>query len=143
LPVDFAKVLQENHSDLRKYLSLQELIPLLRKSELLTAEEWDEISLRQQTQQQKVDYFVQLLPRKGGHAYEKFLTCLELEKEHSGHVELAEKIKETAAKLTVQLMSTNACEEVTCHAVYSTKGFMAYVPVVIGCCSSGMVGHHC
>ena len=123
MPVNFAKVLQENHSDLRKYLSLKELIPLLRKLELLTAEEWDEISLRQQTQQQKVDYLVQLLPRKGEHAYEKFLTCLELEKEHSGHVELAEKIKETAAKLTVQLISTNACEEVTCHAVCSMKGF--------------------
>ena len=114
LPVNFAKVLQENHSDLRKYLSLQELIPLLRKLELLTEEEWDEISHKQLTRQQKIDYLVQLLPRKGEHAYEKFVTCLELEKEHSAHMELAEKIKETAAKLTegIQLLSTNTYEEV-------------------------------
>ncbi|XP_065907597.1 uncharacterized protein [Dysidea avara] len=113
LPVNFAKVLQENHSDLRKYLSLQELIPLLRKLELLTEEEWDEISHKQLTRQQKIDYLVQLLPRKGEHAYEKFVTCLELEKEHSAHMELAEKIKETAAKLTegIQLLSTNTYEE--------------------------------
>jgi len=107
--------LQENHSDLRKYLSLQELIPLLRKLELLTVEDWDEISQKQLTRQQKIDYLVQLLPRKGEHAYEKFINCLESEKEHSAHMELAEKIKETAAQLAepqVKLTSTNIYEEV-------------------------------
>ena len=55
LSVSFTKVLQENHSDLRQYLNLQELIPLLRKFELLTIEEWDEISghHKQLTQQQR------------------------------------------------------------------------------------------
>ena len=137
LSVSFAKVLQENHSDLRQYLSLQELIPLLRKFELLTTEEWDEISghHKQLTQQQRVDYLVKLLPRKGEHAYEKFVTCLESEKEHSAHLELAKKMKETVVKLAEiktlaksNLQSTtNTCEtqEVrnfsTCHFMQYTK----------------------
>ncbi|XP_065907540.1 uncharacterized protein [Dysidea avara] len=98
-PVNFDRVLQEHHSDLRQCLSLQELIPLLRKHELLTKEEWEEISCKQ-THQKKIDHLVQLLPRKGEHAYEKFVTCLESEKEHPSHLELADKIKKTAEEMT-------------------------------------------
>jgi len=99
--MNFDRVLQEHHSDLRQCLSLRELIPMLRKHELLTKEEWEEISCKQLTHQKRIDYLVQLLPRKGEHAYEKFITCLESEKEHPSHMELAVKMKRTATELTM------------------------------------------
>jgi len=97
--VNFDRVLQEHHSDLRSSLSLLELIPLLRKFDLLTKEEWDVLQSSKQTQNQKVDYLVGILPRKGEHACSKFIDCLESEKEHTAHQELADKLKSTATKL--------------------------------------------
>ena len=52
-----------------------------------------------QTINQKIDYLVGLLPRKGAHAFSNFVTCLESEKEHPAHQELADKLKSTATIL--------------------------------------------
>lgn len=73
---------------------MQELYPLLRKRELLTAEEWEEI-LGKQTRLQKIDQLIQILPQKGESAYLKFIDCLESEDEHPAHKELAIKLKDT------------------------------------------------
>ncbi|XP_065907298.1 uncharacterized protein [Dysidea avara] len=97
--VNFERILQKHHSDLRKSLGLEELIPLLREFDLLTKEEWDALSNKQTTQNQKIDFLVGLLPRKGEHAYTNFVTCLESEKEHPAHQELADQLRGTAAKL--------------------------------------------
>jgi len=92
--MNFAKLLQEHHSDLRQCLNIHELIPLLRKQELLTAEEWEEISIKQ-TRWQKIDQLIQILPRKGESAYLRFIGCLDSESEHPAHKELAIKLKNT------------------------------------------------
>lgn len=52
-----------------------------------------------QTRQKMIDYLLQLLPSKGEQAYEKFVTCLESEKEHLPHMELAVKMKKTAEEM--------------------------------------------
>ena len=98
LAVDFERVLQKHHSDLRKSLGIEELIPSLRSLDLLTKDEWEVLS-SQQTRQQKIDYLVALLPRKGENAYTHFVVCLESEKCHLAHQELADKLKTTAATL--------------------------------------------
>ena len=90
----FAEVLREHHSDLRAFLNLDELIPLLRKQELLTSEEWENI-LGKQTRLQKIDQLIRILPQKGESAFLKFMKCLESEREHPAHKELAAMLKKT------------------------------------------------
>ena len=92
--MNFAKLLQEHHFDLRESLNIPVLIPLLRKQELLTVEEWEEMG--KQNRFQKVDQLIQILPQKGEQAYLKFISCLESENEHPAHKELAVKLKKTA-----------------------------------------------
>lgn len=99
--VSFAKLLKVHHSDLRQSLNIQELIPPLRKEGLLTGEEWEELS-KQQTIPQKIDYLIQILPRKGEQACPKFIGCLESENEHPTHKELAAKLKKTRSQLMQQ-----------------------------------------
>ena len=75
-------------------MNIDELIPLLRKQELLTAEEWEDISGKQ-TRPQKIDQLIRILPQKGESTYLKFMKCLESEQEHPGHKELTVKLKKT------------------------------------------------
>ena len=100
--VDFAKILQVHHTDLRATLNVQELIPLMRKHELLTTEECQGLKCNQ-TESEKIDQLVHILPRKGKSACAHFIKCLEAEKQHAGHPDLALKLKETCAKLSQQL----------------------------------------
>ena len=94
--VNFATLLQEHHSDLRESLNIPVLIPLLRKQELLTVEEWEEMG--KQNRFQKIDQLIQILPRKGEQAYLKFISCLESENEHPAHKELVVKLKKTRSR---------------------------------------------
>ena len=96
LSVNFAKLLQEHHSDLRESLNIPVLIPLLRKQELLTVEEWEEMG--KQNRFQRIDQLIQILPQKGEQAYLKFISCLESENEHPAHKELAIKLKKTRSR---------------------------------------------
>ena len=101
-----AKVLQVHHEDLRRTLNVQELIPLMRKHDLLTTEECQDIK-HKLGDAEKIDQLVHILPRKGKLAYIKFIQCLESEKQHLGHPELVLKLKETAEKLKCQ--QPNVC----------------------------------
>ena len=96
--VNFAKLLQEHHFDLRESLNIQALIPLLRKQELLTVEEWEAMGKQTQTRSQTIDQLIQILPQKGEQAYMKFISCLESENEHPAHKELALKLKKTRSR---------------------------------------------
>jgi len=77
---------------------------MLRKHELVTEDEWEEISFKQ-THQKRIDYIFQHLPRNG---------------EHTSHMELAVKMKRTATKpnmITSQQpmmmpLTTNATQQV-------------------------------
>lgn len=102
---DFERVLRLHHTDLRETLNLQELIPLMRKCDLLTVEECQEIESKP-SDSKKTDQLVQVLPRKGKLACHKFIRCLESEKQHLGHPELVLKLKETVAKFHSQLLDT-------------------------------------
>ena len=118
----FAKLLQEHHSDLRQWLNIQELIPLLRKQELLTAEEWEEIAGKQ-TRLQKIDQLIQILPQKGELSESKFISCLESEGEHPAHKELAAKLKKTQSLWRQRIQSTTDSDvtkaDLKVHGSYS------------------------
>ena len=116
--VDFAKVLQIHHTDLRTTLNVQELIPLMRTHELITAEECQDIK-RKQMDAEKIDLLVHILPRKGKQAYPKFIKCLESETQHLGHPELVAKLKETAGKLKCQ--QSQSSQSLKVHAGISTN----------------------
>ena len=97
--VDFETILREHHNDFRETLNVQALLPLMTKNDLLTVQECQEITCKA-IDAEKIDQLViHVLPRKGKLACQKFIKCLESEKQHSGHPELVEKLKQTVAKL--------------------------------------------
>ena len=112
--VDFAKILQVHYTDLRALLNVKELIPLMRKHELLTAEECQDL-LHKPGDAEKIDQLVHILPRKGKLAYPKFIKCLKSEKQHLGHPEIVLKLKETAGKLKCQ--QPNVCPDINTSQV--------------------------
>ena len=126
--MNFAKLLREHHSDLRKYLNVQELIPLLRKWDLLTAEEWEEISGKQ-TRLQKIDQLIQILPQKGELSYMKFIDCLESEDEHPAHKELAIKLKDTQELW--QQKSIHGRGSTADNDVTKTAGLKVYMAILL------------
>lgn len=101
LQVDFDKILQVHHTDLRQTLNVNALIPLMRQHKLLTVEECQEIKSKP-SDSEKIDQLVHILPRKGKLACRMFIKCLESEQEHLGHPELVLKLKGTIAKLNSQ-----------------------------------------
>lgn len=120
--------MQEHHSDLRKWINVQELIPLLRKQELLTAEEWEEISGKQ-TRLQKIDQLIQILPQKGELSYLKFIDCLESEDEHPAHKELAVKLKKTQSAWQQRILSTTD-SDVTKAALKVYSSYYRYYNII-------------
>lgn len=93
-------------------MNIRQLIPLLRKQELLTAEEWEEISGKQ-TRSQEIDQLIQILPQKGERAHLKFIDCLESEDEHPAHKELAAKLKKTQSLWQRRSIQSTTDSEVT------------------------------
>ena len=109
--VDFEKILQVHHTDLRDTLNVHQLIPLMRKHELLTMEECQELKCKQ-IDSDKIDHLVHILPRKGKRACANFIECLESEKQHMGHSELAVKLKETHSKLRFRQLQTEDADSI-------------------------------
>ena len=124
--VDFAKILQLHHTDLRDTLNVRELIPLMGKFNLLTGEERQEIQCKA-TDSEKIDHLVHILPRKGKCAYQTFIRCLESEKQHLGHPELVLKLKKTVECLHAKtqhlqsFQSTDTDSKTTAEHVQVTK----------------------
>ena len=78
---------------------------MLRKQELLTVEEWEQIG--KQSRSLQIDQLIRILPQKGEMACSKFICCLESEKEHPAHKELAVKLKRTEARCHRQQVIRN------------------------------------
>ena len=57
-----------------------------------------------QSRSQQIDQLIQILPQKGELASSKFINCLESEKEHPAHEELAVKLKRTEARYQQQVI---------------------------------------
>ena len=70
------------------------MLPSLLKHELLTSDEENDISNKLRTSNENAQKLVRILRRKGSETLQKLLCCLNLACEHTGHKEIAEKLKQ-------------------------------------------------
>ena len=70
------------------------MLPYLLKHELLTSDEENDISNKLRTSNENAQKLVRILRRKGSETLQKLLCCLNLACEHTGHKEIAEKLKQ-------------------------------------------------
>lgn len=77
-----------------KHVKIDTLLPYLLKHELLTSDEESDISNKFHTTTDNALKLVRILRRKGSGTLQKLLCCLNLACEHTGHKEIAEKLKQ-------------------------------------------------
>ena len=70
------RVLQKFHTELRRDLNIEVLLPYLIKYHLITASFQQELELQTITPNNKVDRLLAELPRKGENSLELFIKCL-------------------------------------------------------------------
>ena len=90
------RVLDAYHGDIGGSVDIKELFPHLVQQGLLTSREKQLLRMEDKADEDKADLLLSWLPRKGGRALEKFVTCLERSTDGTAHGELALKIKKTA-----------------------------------------------
>ena len=78
-------ILEQNHAKILEWISLSHLLPILRNSDLLSTEELDRVSDEYQTVIERTSYLLQSIRKKGQSGVEKFVQCIQEEKNHSGH----------------------------------------------------------
>ncbi len=81
----FRELLQETSYELLGSLNIDSLLPHLQKERLLTHEEFEALIHPLKTGLEKKNILLSILPSKGEHAYDRFLTCLTNSDDHSGH----------------------------------------------------------
>ncbi len=72
-------------------MNVQSLLPYLQQEGLLTPNEYEKLSqafIHNQTSREQNQYLLGILPSKGEKACERFIKCLSLAKDHSGHARL-------------------------------------------------------
>lgn len=85
------KILKRNNADLMQYLNMPALLPHLYQNDLVTRDEYQNLSSKNATDFDKHGYFLQgVLPHKGPDAFDRLLKCLKEEDQHSGHKHLAQ-----------------------------------------------------
>lgn len=95
-------VLSNCHDMFRQLLDIPEIIPHLAKYDLLTDNDKDKLTNQQTSRSTKIDYVMQILPRKGSGWFEKLINALRESSRGTGsaHIDLvlALRSKKAAAK---------------------------------------------
>ena len=86
------RILKDHTADLIQYMYVPSLLPYLHKQSLITLSEFGKLD-KEQDPEKKNRLLLRILPTKGKLALEKFLHCLKSEKQHLGHVDLAQDLE--------------------------------------------------
>lgn len=81
----------------QELLNLDELIPMLYQTGILTKAELDEVR-QENSRNMKIVCFVTTMCGKGKKGTQRLIECLEKEKKHLGHEDLAEELKKGIAQ---------------------------------------------
>lgn len=107
------RVLAKRHYLFRKRLDVSGILPHLGRYDLLTKDDREFLSNEQKSHSRKIDYLVEILPRKGRDWFEKLITALKESSEGTGsaHIDLGlalrrEKALEKAAASKPQRISS-------------------------------------
>ena len=72
-----------------EYLNANSLLPFLQRERLVTPAECEVLMSDYKTKTEKNQYLLSILPSKGEKAFQRFVKCLDEDKDHSGHADLA------------------------------------------------------
>ncbi len=84
----FKKALQSCNHELIVCMNVQSMLPYLQQEALLTTNEYEKLTQAVKTPSEQNQYLLGILPTKGERACERFVKCLSLANEHSGHAHL-------------------------------------------------------
>ena len=87
------RALNKCHVILANSLDVQTILPHMIARLLLTSNEIDTLINPYVTNFHKVNYLVQILPRKGNGWLDTFIDCLESTSEGTGHSKIAQELK--------------------------------------------------
>ena len=94
LDPDLRKILQTNMHAIATSVQLQHLLPFLRKSDLITDPEFENLSASaRESNYDRNQRMVSIILQKGKDAFDLFVTALQSEKLHIGHKSLAETLQ--------------------------------------------------
>lgn len=97
----FKNSLKIFNKELTECLNVPTLIPFLYKQNLITGDDYDILNQPFRTKQDRNRYLLQILPSKGGDAFNRFIECLKDAEEHLGHQYLAELLEKCTSLKTV------------------------------------------
>ena len=87
---------------LHNSLNVQRIVPNLMKKGLLTQDDKKRLNDPDTVDYEKVEYLTKILPRKGDHWLDKFLTCLTETSEGTGHCKIVKELKHAKDELAKQ-----------------------------------------
>ena len=114
-------VIKECNSDLQQLLNLKCLSPALFAEGLLTDQEQQELANEASVPCKQNSHFIQtILPYKGEQSFNKFLTVLKNDDQHSGHKELFERLARCYAAARIHSL-TPGNEDDSEHLTITTR----------------------
>ena len=81
------------HVILNNLLDVNTILPYMNRYQLLTRDENEKLTNPYTTTSDKVNYLVEILPRKGNGWLDKFILCLDDSTEGTGHSKIIEELK--------------------------------------------------
>ena len=101
LPASHNKILQQHRQEIVSTIHPNTLLPLLLSKKLVTDEEFHEISddCSRLSDGQRNGKLLDIVAKKGAHAFDLFVSALKEEEKHLGHESLAKILEEEKAKL--------------------------------------------
>ena len=109
---DYQLVLKELDTEIKGHIDITSLLPYLMKHQLLSATDQYVLSNDYLTPSDRAERLLMAIKMKGQEGYDKFVTCLEEEKEHLGHYHLLTLINRRGTSLLHCLTHKN------CYMLY-------------------------
>ena len=89
----FREILQGCDYKAIEYINVGSLLPYLQREGLINTAECQVLTNNYKTDTEKNRFLLSILPTKGDDAFERFVRCLNEDKSHLGHVDLATLLK--------------------------------------------------
>ena len=104
LPAKYHKILQQHRQEIVSTIHPHTLLPVLLSKKLVTEEEFREISddFGRLSDGQRNGKLLDIVAKKGAHAFDLFVSALKEEEKHLGHESLAKTLEEEKEKVSRQ-----------------------------------------
>ena len=89
---------------IHQYINRESILPYLIQSSLLTIDEMYHFTDKDKSQGESSNYLITVLETKHSDAAQIFYQCLQSEREHIGHLQIAESLRSTALQGNIHVV---------------------------------------